>query len=185
MSTVMTPQQSHCNSPFIDITRSMTPGRWCGGVTALVALHFKLIPGIMMYVWPVWQMGRGEPWVHAVVVTYNIVSSVHSNVQLHPSASATECQALDQNAVLWSSPPAPHNDTKLKPHAPQPASIITFFFDQLKCPDSCFAHLMPFRCHISLTSYLRNARLYKLPKHEPLVMPNRLYRTVWLISLIF
>ena len=40
----------------------------------------------------------------------------------------------------------------------------TFFFDQLKRPDSCLAHLMPLRRDISLMSYLRNARLYELPK---------------------
>jgi len=38
------------------------------------------------------------------------------------------------------------------------------FFDQLKRPDSYLAHLMPLRRDISLTSYLRNARLYELPK---------------------
>jgi len=42
--------------------------------------------------------------------------------------------------------------------------LTKHFFDQLKRPDSCLAHLMPLRRDISLTSYLRNARLYELPK---------------------
>jgi len=42
--------------------------------------------------------------------------------------------------------------------------LTKHFFDQLKRPDSCIAHLMPLRRDISLTSNLRNARLYELPK---------------------
>ena len=42
--------------------------------------------------------------------------------------------------------------------------LTKHFFDQLKRQDSCLAHLMPLRRDISLTSYLRNARLYELPK---------------------
>ena len=42
--------------------------------------------------------------------------------------------------------------------------LTKHFFDQLKRPDSCLAHLMPLRRDISLTSYLRNVLLYELPK---------------------
>jgi len=57
---------------------------------------------------------------------------------------------------------APHSDShRLSDRREQ---LTKHFFDQLKRPDSCLAHLMPLRRDISLTSYLRNARLYELPK---------------------
>jgi len=42
--------------------------------------------------------------------------------------------------------------------------LTKHFFDQLKRPDSSLVHSMPLRRDISLTRYLRNARLYELPK---------------------
>ena len=35
--------------------------------------------------------------------------------------------------------------------------LMRHFFDQLKCPDSCFAHLMPAKRELSLINYLRHA----------------------------
>jgi len=42
--------------------------------------------------------------------------------------------------------------------------LMRRFFDQLKRPDSCLAHLMPAKRELSLINYLRHARLYELPK---------------------
>jgi len=42
--------------------------------------------------------------------------------------------------------------------------LTKHFFDQLKRPDNCLAHLMPLRRDTSLTRYLQYPRLYELPK---------------------
>jgi len=41
--------------------------------------------------------------------------------------------------------------------------LMRRFFDQLKRPDSCLAHLIAKR-ELLLINYLRHARLYELPK---------------------
>ena len=43
--------------------------------------------------------------------------------------------------------------------------LMRHFFDQLKRPDSCLAHLMPAKRELSLINYLRHARLYELPEN--------------------
>jgi len=42
--------------------------------------------------------------------------------------------------------------------------LMRRFFDQLKRPDSCLAHLLPVKRELSLINYLRHARLHELPK---------------------